>query len=219
MSYDLLPRIPFKAIFEIGYWAPEMLRKDAAGKRERYNLSVDWFSLGCCIYEFLYGISPFRTDKARQWGDFPKNDKVDKDRAIDTAIKEMDPEFDSTFDIETKDLLTKLLIKDGKTRLGAQGAFQIMTHSWFSSIDWANIDYMTPPFRPSRDINMATQSEIGTFSDEKSFKKIEMTEADHKIYEKWDFISIKSFQEEVAEFLIYEDAFVSLACLHHNITS
>jgi beta-adrenergic-receptor kinase len=51
-----------------GYWAPEMLRRDEAGKRERYSLSVDWFSLGCCIYEFHYGVSPFRTERARKWG-------------------------------------------------------------------------------------------------------------------------------------------------------
>lgn len=97
-----------------GYWAPEMSRKDVNNKRERYTLSVDWFSFGCCIYEFLYGISPFRTERARQWGDFPKVEKADKDRAIDTAIREMEPEFDSSFDNESKDLISKLLIKDGR---------------------------------------------------------------------------------------------------------
>jgi beta-adrenergic-receptor kinase len=194
-----------------GYWAPEMLRKDANGKRERYHLSVDWFSLGCCIYEFIYGISPFRTERARQWGDFPKADKADKDKAIDLAIKEMEPEFDSSFDNDLKDLIQKLLIKDGKTRLGAQGAQQIMNHPWFSTIDWANIDYTPPPTVPSKDINMATQSEIGTFSDEKSFKKVDLTDEDHKVYEKWDFISLKSFQDEITEFLIYEDVFVSIS--------
>jgi serine/threonine protein kinase len=44
-----------------------MLRKTAEGKRERYTLSVDWFSLGCVIYEFLVGVSPFRTDRAKSW--------------------------------------------------------------------------------------------------------------------------------------------------------
>jgi beta-adrenergic-receptor kinase len=32
-----------------GYWAPEMLRRDANDKRERYFTTVDWFSLGCLI--------------------------------------------------------------------------------------------------------------------------------------------------------------------------
>ena len=45
--------------------------------------TVDWFSFGCCVYEFLYGVSPFRTERARNWGDFPKLEKADKDKAID----------------------------------------------------------------------------------------------------------------------------------------
>jgi beta-adrenergic-receptor kinase len=55
-----------------GYWAPEMLRRDSNGRRERYNVSVDWFSLGCVMYEFLSGVCPFRSDRAKQWGPFPK---------------------------------------------------------------------------------------------------------------------------------------------------
>lgn len=97
----------------------------------------------------------------------------------------------------------------GKTRLGAHGAHEIMVHPWFNSIDWDNIDYIPPPMVPSKDINMATQSEIGTFADEKAFKKVELTEDDHKIYNDWEFISAKQFQEEVVEFLIYEDILVS----------
>jgi beta-adrenergic-receptor kinase len=61
-----------------GYWAPEMLKRDEDGKRERYTLTVDWFSFGCCVYEFMYGMSPFRTDKARRWGEPPISAKVHK---------------------------------------------------------------------------------------------------------------------------------------------
>ena len=116
-----------------GYWAPEMLRRDAQDKRERYTVSVDWFSFGCCVYEFMYGISPFRTEKARKWGDFPKIEKADRDKAIDLAIQQMDPEFDDhVFDEVSKDLITKLLNKDGKLRLGANGHKEIIAHPWFA---------------------------------------------------------------------------------------
>lgn len=116
-----------------GYWAPEMLRRDANDKRERYTVTVDWFSFGCCLYEFMYGISPFRTDKARKWGDFPKVDKASRDRAIDLAIQQMEPDFDDCiFDPTIKDLISKLLIKDGKQRLGANGYQEIAAHPWFN---------------------------------------------------------------------------------------
>ena len=113
-----------------GYWAPEMLRRDAQDKREKYTVSVDWFSFGCCLYEFMYGISPFRTEKARKWGDFPKEEK---NKAIDLAIQQMEPDYDeSVFNPVIKDLISKLLLKDGKQRLGANGFLEIASHPWFA---------------------------------------------------------------------------------------
>ena len=37
----------------------------------------------------------------------------------------------------------------------------------YVGIDWDNINRSKPPMKPARDINMATQSEIGAFNDEK----------------------------------------------------
>lgn len=63
--------------------------------------------------------------------------------------------------------------------------------------------------KPSaKDINTATQSEIGSFQDEKISKKLILTEEDHKMYEKWDFLSKRSFQEEVVDFLTFEERVV-----------
>ena len=189
-----------------GYWAPEMLRRDANDKRERYTVTVDWFSFGCVVYEFLYGISPFRTEKARHWGDFPKVEKADHDKAIDLAIQQMEPDFDdAVFTDLSKDLIRKLVNKDGRRRLGANGYTEITAHPWFRGIDWDNITRSRPPMKPPKDINMATQSEIGIFADEKDSRKIILTEEDQKNYEQWEFISKRSFQEEVVEFLLLEE--------------
>lgn len=81
----------------------------------------------------MYGISPFRTDKARKWGDFPKIEKADRDKAIDLAIQQMEPDFDdNVFDDVIKDLIRRLLNKDGKLRLGANGYKEIIAHPWFA---------------------------------------------------------------------------------------
>jgi hypothetical protein len=78
--------------------------------------------------------------------------------------------------------------------------------------------------KPSaKDINTATQSEIGSFQDEKISKKLILTEDDHKMYEKWDFLSKRSFQEEVVDFLTFEERVVRFyyfwMCLNFNLFS
>lgn len=55
---------------------------------------------------------------------------------------------------------------------------------------------------------MATQSEIGQFADEKLSNKIVLTEEDQKIYENWDFINVSAYQNEVVEFLRFEEVLV-----------
>jgi beta-adrenergic-receptor kinase len=116
-----------------GYWAPEMLGKKGKCKRPVYTISVDWFSFGCCLYEFLNGTSPFRTDKGRKWGKFPKIEKADIDRNTDLATQQMEPEYCKlVFTPIAIDLISKLLIKDGKSRLGANGHAEVAAHPWFA---------------------------------------------------------------------------------------
>jgi beta-adrenergic-receptor kinase len=207
-----------------GYWAPEMIRRDADGKKHPYGLSVDCFSFGCCIYEFMIGISPFRTDRARHWGEYGgrsrqynvNNDPVAtnasltaRDRSIDLAIIEMEPDY-MGLDETTKDLLKRLLRKDGFSRLGAKGGYkEIMRHPWFYDIDFDNLNQSQPPIVPGRDINMFSQAEIGTFNDDKEARKIKLTDLDHKQYEYWSYTSSRAFQEETVEFMLKEEILVS----------
>ena len=192
-----------------GYWAPDMLRKTSEGKRERYFLSVDWFSYGCVIYEFLVGTSPFRTEKAKQFGyDLLKNssEKPEKERAIDLAILEMEPDFSMVQDEQAVDLMSKLLAKNPKERLGNLSYHEIIEHPWFSEVKFDTLNSDPPPMKPGRDINMAPQSEIGYFSDAKEAKKVKLDEADQKLYAGWDFVSMPAYEEEIVEFLTYEEA-------------
>jgi beta-adrenergic-receptor kinase len=198
-----------------GYWAPEMLKRDPAGYRIRYNLSVDWFSFGCLLYEFMAGICPFRTEVARNWGGFGKKDK---EKAIDLAVQEMDPVFDSElFDPISQDLISKLLNKDGKARLGANGPGEVMAHAYFDDVNWEEYihDLIPPPCLPRKDLNVASQSEIGYFGDDANAKKLELTEGDLELFAKWDYIRPSAFLEEVVQFMQYEELRVSLpsACL------
>lgn len=188
-----------------GYWAPEMLRRDKKGKRMPYGHTVDWFSFGCVLAEFISGTNPFRSEMALNFG--LEKGKKTKEKAIDCATLEMDPKFDpKKYDSDAADLCRQLLEKDERKRLGHNGCEEIMAHPWFNEINWENIitDRKRPPFIPPKDVNAASQSEIGTFAEDKTFHETVLEERDEEVYKDWDWTNPRAFAAEVIEFLIYE---------------
>ena len=186
-----------------GYWAPEMLRRDKKGKRMPYGHAVDWFSFGCCVAEFISGSNPFRSESALNFG--LERGTQTKEKAIDCATLEMDPKYPpEKFDSEAADVCRRLLDKNETTRLGANGSEEIMAHPWFKNLNWASIisDRKRPPFVPLKDVNAASQSEIGNFAEDKAYQDI--TESDDKVYKDWAWTNPRAFAAEVIEFLIYE---------------
>ncbi len=89
--------------------------------------------------------------------------------------------------------------------VGSRSYQDIIEHPFFADVSWDTLNTDKPPMKPGKDINVATQSEIGYFSDVKACKKVVLTADDHKQYEGWDFTSQSAFQEEVVEFLTYEE--------------
>lgn len=188
-----------------GYWAPEMLTKDKYGKRQSYDQMVDWFSYGCVVAEFLSGKNPFRTETALNFG-MEKGEKKTKEKAIDYATLEMNPEMKMKYFTEiSANFCLRLLDKNPKTRLGAGGIEEIMDHAFFESINWEMIisDRKNPPFVPAKDVNAASQSDIGTFADDKGNDTV-LDEKDNSVYADWDWTNPKAYSAEVIEFLIYE---------------
>jgi len=113
------------------YLAPEILSD------EGYDNSVDWWSLGCVMYEMLVGRAPFRIPK----GSYLSADLYKKKISI--------PEFVTN---DAKDLISKLLIPNPKNRLGygKDGAKNIKEHPYFNGIDWEEAweKKLTPPLVP-----------------------------------------------------------------------
>jgi len=197
-----------------GYWAPEMLKRDKNRRRMPYGHAVDWFSFGCCVAEFISGANPFRSEAALNFG--LERGQQTKEKAIDCATQEMDPEFNpDKFEPAAADLCRRLLDKNHLTRLGANGCEEIMAHPWFKNVNWEKIisDRMKPPFVPPKDVNAASQSEIGTFAEDKTISEIVIDEADEEVYKDWDWTNPRAFSAEVIEFLIYERKQENLSCL------
>lgn len=111
------------------YLAPETI--SGVGQDE---LS-DWWSLGCIMFEFLYGYPPFHADTPEE---VFQNILA---RKIDWPEEELDD-----VSAEGKELMNALMCSDPGQRLGANtedqfgcGGDEIKNHPWFNGINWETL--------------------------------------------------------------------------------
>ena len=114
------------------YLAPEVILSENG-----YDSTIDWWSLGCVLYELLIGRAPYRICL----GDSLNEDLYKKKILIPDYVCE-----------DAKDLITKLLVIEPKKRLGygENGAKKIKHHPFFKGINWDDVwnQKINPPFIP-----------------------------------------------------------------------
>ncbi|KAI1396392.1 hypothetical protein F4819DRAFT_504453 [Hypoxylon fuscum] len=107
------------------YLAPETI------KGARQDETSDWWSVGCILFEFLYGFPPFHATAA--------------DQVFENILarKIMWPDEPDDISPDAKDLINKLLSIDPQQRLGANredkyasGGEEIRSHPWFEGMNW-----------------------------------------------------------------------------------
>nr|AML77182.1 putative LOV domain-containing protein [Pseudoneochloris marina] len=112
------------------YLSPEVIMGTTHGP------AVDWWSLGILIYELVYGTTPF---KGQRRGDTFEN----------IMKKAVSFPADPPVSAACQDLVTKLLVRDEKQRLGSRyGAEEIKKHAFFKDIDWQLLRNEPAPYIP-----------------------------------------------------------------------
>ena len=125
------------------YMAPEIILN------QPHSASVDYWSFGCIVYEFLFGIPPFHDETEE---DTHKNILRG---IIDFSDAECSP--------CAIDLIRKLLLQQPSARLGAKGGVdEILAHPWFEGV---NVDTAEPPFLPQ----LKSQTDTGYFEQRYEF--------------------------------------------------
>ena len=137
------PRYADSVVGSPDYMAPEVLRA------KPYSYSVDYWSLGCILFEFLAGFPPFSGATPEEtWTNLKNWAKVLQRPVYDRP----------------EDLIFNLtdIAWDAITRLVAHASVrytslsQIQMHPFFKSVHWDNLRGTKAPFVPSLDSEIDT---------------------------------------------------------------
>jgi len=121
----------------MAYMAPEILLKRG------YTYCIDWWSLGVCTYELIFGRRPFR---GRSNSDLTNSISRDPLKWPEDAEKKC-----SRVGMQ---VVKGLLERDPTKRFGCnsqgEGFQELRRHPWFKPVDWDTLESkkQTPPFTP-----------------------------------------------------------------------
>ncbi|EGV66664.1 rim15, signal transduction response regulator [Yamadazyma tenuis] len=163
--YDPQETSEIKFVGTPDYLAPETIR--GVGQSE----ASDWWSLGCIMFEFLFGYPPYHSSTPQQVFTNILNGEID-------WPKLSEEDFDEICPPAAKNLIERLLNVNPEDRLGYGGSDEIKRHQYFNGIDWDNLFNEIPSFIPQLDDPESTEYFDKRGADISQFPKDESESSD-----------------------------------------
>lgn len=107
-----------------------------------HTFTVDWWSLGIMVYEFVSGIPPFHGQTVEET----------RENIMKGQYRRLNMEDDDVSD-DCADFIDKLLQQNPKNRLGQNGLEEVLNHKWLKGV---KVEDSEPPFIPQ--LNDATDT-------------------------------------------------------------
>lgn len=132
------------------FTAPEMILN------KPYHKSIDWWAFGCLVFEMATGFPPFTGDN---------------NRMLFESIIKNPVLYPNDMDNDLFDLLSKLLVKEPKERLGSgkMDFFDIISHPFFKSLNILDLSNKLIPAKwkpdPQIDLSSSQSNEIDISQD------------------------------------------------------
>ncbi|XP_049641938.1 rhodopsin kinase GRK7 [Suncus etruscus] len=175
-----------------GYMAPEILME-----KVNYSYPVDWFAMGCSIYEMVAGRTPFKDYK----------EKVTKEDLKQRTLKEEVRFQHENFTEEVKAICSLFLAKKPEQRLGSrEKGDDPRKHPFFKTINFPRLEagLVEPPFVP--DPSVVYAKDIDDIEDFSEVRGIEFDDKDKNFFERFATGAVpKAWQEEMLETGLFEE--------------
>ncbi|XP_015807245.2 rhodopsin kinase grk7-b [Nothobranchius furzeri] len=185
-----------------GYMAPELLRQ------QYYRTSVDWWALGCSIYEMVAARLPFK--------DF--REKVQSAEVTRRTLEDECRFEDKRFDPPTKDIIIHLLKKKAAHRLGCRKGDDVRNHPFFKNINFLRLEagLVEPPWVPKPDVVYA--KDIDELRDHSEVKYIQLDTKDEKFFKEFSTGAVSTqWQREMIDSGVFDELSDAELNGHENV--
>ncbi|KAM3616287.1 uncharacterized protein V6R79_015553 [Siganus canaliculatus] len=173
-----------------GYMAPEIL------KQEHYSTSVDWWAMGCSIYEMVAARLPFK--------DF--REKVQNEEVTRRTLEDECKFEHKKFDAPTKDIISRFLRKKALHRLGHRNGDDPRKHAFFNSINFSLLEagLVEAPWVPKS--NVVYAKNMSRFRETTQVENIQFNAKDEKFFKEFSTgaVSIK-WQQEMIDSGVFDE--------------